>query len=140
MLTEPITVSHLIRWHETLKEKLGPMYTCNSNMNIEMISNLARIVLARGVSFETRALKAAALPVVSTNFEHSCDPNTAIKSISFASNKTSIEFDAIQDIKQDEVLTINCVDFSLPHRKKVLKERYGYDCSCRRCLLSEKET
>ena len=65
---------------------------------------------------------------------HSCEPNCAV---TFFKPDSSVVFiKSKHDVSEGEELTISLVDVELPYsqRQALLKERYGIDCQCSRCV------
>lgn len=74
-------------------------------------------------------------PIIS-NLKHSCSPNCRV---SWNSERKTLNLVAIQSFKVGDQITI-CYDHDTVHgllvekRQEYLKENYGFDCRCPRCI------
>uniref|UniRef100_A0A6C0I6N8 SET domain-containing protein n=1 Tax=viral metagenome TaxID=1070528 RepID=A0A6C0I6N8_9ZZZZ len=67
----------------------------------------------------------------SAKINHSCEPNC----IYYKSNDNCMIIETIREINYEEELFIPYIDFTAPKedRQKLLKDKYGFDCSCEKC-------
>ena len=70
-------------------------------------------------------------------YNHSCEPNACV----YFFNNSLAYIIAQREIEAGEEITINYIDVEIEvmERRKILKENYGFDCFCPKCLreLSE---
>jgi len=97
----------------------------------ELIQHLLRFKCNNFVCHDTQlfGIAESAFPVGSL-FNHSCSPNATLY---YHGNRQIIR--AMRDIQQGEEICITYTDVmnSRNHRKKILLEKYKFDCHCERC-------
>lgn len=71
-----------------------------------------------------------------TIFNHSCLPN-----VIFGKENNMMYFMTVRDINKGEELCDNYINILLPkkQRQEHLKNQYGFNCSCQRCLETNKQ-
>ncbi|KAI0712087.1 SET domain-containing protein [Earliella scabrosa] len=76
-------------------------------------------------------------PLASRLFNHSCVPNAACKYMITPTEPVTVEVVALQNIPEDEEITIPYVDPALPYqtRQDALRVNYGFECTCRLCAF-----
>lgn len=78
-----------------------------------------------------------ALYAITNTINHSCDPNVAL---ACSDNSDCITVLAVKGLEESEELRISYIDEELPceERQAMLKEKYKFTCSCKKCQLEVK--
>ncbi|TMX04479.1 hypothetical protein EJD97_008589 [Solanum chilense] len=93
------------------------------------------ILLSAAASVEAEAAVGNAIYMLTSFYNHDCDPNAHILWIESVNAKLK----ALRDIEAGEELRICYIDASMDHdaRRAILSEGFGFDCRCARCMSND---
>ncbi|KAF9592253.1 hypothetical protein IFM89_012829 [Coptis chinensis] len=123
----------------TLNRKLSPyqgmVYWCtgSDSYHVARGSSYEDLFLSAAASVEAEASVGNAVYMLSSFYNHDCDPNAHIIWI----ENVNARLKALRDIEEGEELRICYIDASMEHsaRQNILFE--GFRCGCNRCLSGD---
>lgn len=129
---------HNLRPYNNLRERLGGIFITNSlpiqeiNLPNDKINNLG------GDSSIHRSARGGIF-LEACRLNHACDANAITN---WNEGLEQLNVTASKDICKDEEITISYLGIKIPRkdRQAYLKDKFAFECSCRLCSLSPKES